>query len=251
MLTSFVIRYHTRRLDNLLQTLRFLNLWHKDVVSQSEVILLCQDKCGEIQTNFKQTKNFNMDLSEMSMSKQLNFGVKNSTSDLIVLLDSDRILPNGYYTNIIQKIQPKEMISTLKMYKIPHMASDEDIINGEYGRIEEWRSTNNKSLTRNIFSGNVLFWKKDFIEVGGADEGYLGYGFEDHDLTESMIKIGVNPIFDQETIELHLFHELKSYGSQDQKKLFINNGIRYCKKWKKPYPSEIVESMSKYSKVLL
>lgn len=251
MITSFIIRYHTRRLDNLLQTLRFLNLWQNSVISNSEVLLLCQDQCGEIKTNFKKTKNFNMNLSEMSMSKQLNFGVENSESDLIVLLDSDRILPYGYFKNIINHIQPREMISTLKMYKIPHMASDDDIINGEYGRIEEFRSINNKSLTRNIFSGNVLFWKKDFLECGGADEGYLGYGWEDHDLTESMLKTGVKPIFEKQSIELHLYHELKTYGSEDQKKLFINNGIRYCRKWKKPFPKEIIQDMSKYSRVLL
>lgn len=244
MLASFIIRYHTRRLDNLIQTLRFLNLWHKSVIEQSEVILLCQDRCGKIKTEFKETHNFNMNLPEMMMSHQLNFGINKSQSEKIVLLDSDRILPQNYFANALQQLQNKTMISCKRMIRITKMVSDEDIINNDFPYYEELR-TDNISLTRNVFSGNVIFNKKDFLEFGGADENYIGYGWEDHDLTESMKSIGVHSIFRDE-IEIHLHHELFSYGSYDQKKLFIKNGIRYCKKWKKHYPIELVKEMKNF-----
>ncbi len=244
MLASFVIRYHTRRLDNLLQTLKFLNLWHNSVIRQSEIILLCQDRCGNIKTNFKETHNFNMELPEMMMSHQLNFGVNKAQSNIIILLDSDRILPQSYFENVLQQLQKKTMISCKKMVRITEMVSDTDIINNQFPYYEEHR-TNNDSLTRNIFSGNVAFYKEDFLEFGGADEGYIGYGWEDHDLTASMTATGVNSIFFNDT-EIHLHHELFSYGSFDQKKLFVKNGIRYCRKWKKPYPKELIKEMKNY-----
>ena len=250
MLASFIIRYYTRRIDNLLQTLRFLELWHSDVISQSEVLLLCQNRCGKIPSGFKQTRNFNMDLPEMSMAPQLNFGVDHAESDLIVLLDSDRILPVGYYRAVFDTIQEKQMVSTLKMNRLTTMTPDRNIINDDYDCYEEWRSTKNDPLTRNIFSGNVTFWKKDFYEAGKADEGYVGYGWEDHDMTQRMESIGVKSIFRKE-IELHLHHEPMTYGKQDQKKLFIQNGVRYCRKWRIPYPDTLKEDIQRNMKAII
>lgn len=251
MLSSFIIRYHTRRLDNLLQTLRFLERWHSPVIKQSEVHLLCHDRCGPIKTGFRKTYNYNMELSEMGMAKQLNFGVEKSNADIIVLLDSDRVLSEGYYERVLDKIQEKQMYSCLRMVRVTRMVADEDIISCQYPSYKEWRSMTNESLSRNIFSGNVTFLKSDFYECGCADEGYVGYGWEDHDMTKRMEKIGVKPVFVEEDLELHLWHEFFTYGTQDQKKLFVKNGVRYCRKWKVPYPPELMQEMQNYSKFII
>lgn len=250
MLASFIIPFHTRRIDNLFQTLRFLERWHGNIIDDCEVLLICQDQCGPIETNFAETRKFDLRMPEMNLPEVTNFGVEKAKSSLLVWLESDRILPKGYFEQVFFEIKSKEMISTEKMHRVSKMVADEDIIAGVYPWYEECRSQTNKMLCRNMFSGNVTFWKKDFLEAGGADPFYVGYGWLDHDLTDSMTKIGVRPIFYTE-IELHLWHEPMTYGSKDQKKLFVNNGIHYCKKWKKRYPPEIIKELQSQTKVLI
>lgn len=189
-------------------------------------------------------------MPEMNLPKVTNFGVEKAESSLIVWLESDRILPTGYFEQVFNKIRPKEMVTTERMYRVKKMVSDEDIISGNYTWCEEWRSKTNEMLCRNMFSGNTVFWKKDFLEAGGADPAYVGYGWLDHDLTDSMTKIGVHSVYYTE-IELHLWHEPMTYGSYDQKRLFINNGVHYCKKWKKRYPPEIMKELQQKTKVLI
>ena len=250
MLASFVITFHPRRLDNLFQTIRFLDYWHKKTIQQCELLLMCQDQCGPIESSFKQTRLFNMKLPEMSLPIQINAGVNEAKSDLIVLLESDRILAEGYFQKVFDTIQPKEIVTTKKMWRISRMVSDEDIINHQYPSYQECRSKDNELLTRNAFSGNTTFWKEDFIKIGGADESYIGYGWLDHDLTSSMEKNGIQTFWRDE-LELHLWHEAMTYGEQDQKKLFIQNAIKYCRKWNRPYPTEIVKEIQKQSKAFI
>lgn len=247
MLASFVITFHTRRLDNLFQTIRFLNYWHKATIQQCELLLICQDQCGPIESGFKETKLFNMKLKEMSLPIQINKGVKEAKSNLIVLLESDRILAEGYFQEVFDTIQPKEIVTTNKMWRISKMVSDEDIILHHYPSYEECRSQTNELLTRNTFSGNTIFWKEDF---SGADEAYIGYGWLDHDLTSSMEAKGIRTVW-RDDLELHLWHEFMTYGEKDQKRLFVQNAIRYCKKWNKPYPKEIIKEMQNYSRGMI
>lgn len=211
---------------------------------------MCQDRCGPITTGFKQTRQFNMALSEMSLPIQINKGIGETESDLIVLFESDRILPAGYFEAVIYGMQPKTMVTTQRMWRVSRMVSDTDISQQRFPHYEEWRNTKNELLTRNMFSGNTTFWKEDFYAAGAADESYIGYGWLDHDLTSAMELIGVEPVY-REELELHLWHEPMTYGEKDQKKLFIKNAIHYCKKWKRPYPPEIVKEIQKQSKAFI
>jgi hypothetical protein len=250
MLASFVIGFHTRRIDNLLQTVRFLELWHADVVKESELVLVCQDRCGRIDTTFRTYHHFNLEVANMQLPKLSNFGISQSTSDNIVLLESDRILPAGYFRTVLSEMQAGQQITTLNMHRLTKMASDQAIIDKTYAYRNEQRSTSNGLGMRNAWSGNTAFKKSDFLAAGGMDESYVGYGWADHDMTAAMHHIGVKSIYRDE-LELHLYHEPMTYGSGDQKRLFIQNGLRYCKKWNHPVPDMLREEISKYTRFVI
>lgn len=250
MLASFIIGFHTRRLDNLLQTIRFLELWHPAVVADSELILVCQDRCGKIDNAFKETQHFNLEVENMQLPKLSNFGVEQAYSENIVLLESDRILPPGYFADAISKLEPGQQVTTKNMLKLTKMASDKDIIDGTFEHRNEYRSVTNELLRRNMWSGNTLFKKEDFEKAGRMDETYIGYGWADHDMTCAMEAVGVKSIF-REEIELHLYHEPLTYGAGDQKWLFIQNGLRFCRKWNQPLPDTLKDEISRYSKILI
>lgn len=246
---SFVIYYHTRRIDNLLQTLRFLTRWHQPVIEQSELILVCHDRCGPVESEFGRTRNFNLELPEMMLPRQCNFGIRQAESENIILLESDRLLPPGYFDAVLTDLKPKQVITTLRMIRPHRPYSDDDLIADQFERYDEWRSATNETLCRNLFSGNATFKAQDYWEAGGMDEAYVGYGWADHDTTNAMTKIGCQPVFRNE-MEIHLWHEPMTYGSVDQKQLFINNGLRYCRKWNVDIPTLLRNEMKQYRRMI-
>lgn len=249
MKASFVIRWHTRRIDNLLQTLRFLELWNP-IVKECEAILVCHDKSWPIATPFGQTRCINLQSPEMHNAKQTNIGVSHTSCDKVVLLDGDRILPPDYFTKVFELLTDKVMITTTNMRKLTFFHTDKEIIANTIGANHEHRTIAEVG-TRCCWSGSTAFRKKDFYEAGGMDEAYIGYGWEDTDMARAMLQIGVKPIMRPET-ELHLFHEGYTYGQKDQKKLFIQNGMRFCKKWGvRPYPPILANEITHYSRILI
>lgn len=238
MLASFLIPFHSRRIDNLAQTLRFLELHDREVLDQSEVILLCHDQIGYIETGFQKTHLENMHLPNMMKPVQLNHGVKMAQSDILVVLDSDRILPPGYFQKVLGSIEEDDMVTTRFMRKLTRPAADIDIIEEKYSFYDEERSISNRAYSRSAFSGNIVLYKKQYEKAGGMDESYVGYGFEDADMTARLTSVGVRPHYRPE-LELHLYHEECSYGDHDQKRMFLDNGLRFCRKWKVPYPQNL------------
>ena len=118
MLASFIIPFHSARIDNLLQTIRFLEENHKSVIASSELLLMCQDRCGQIQTQFQSTRLYNMKYDRIRKCQLLNEAIRFSEADKIVFLDSDRVLPPEYFSSVLSQLQPKTAVTTLKMWRL-------------------------------------------------------------------------------------------------------------------------------------
>jgi hypothetical protein len=250
MVCTFIIPFPSARIDNVLQTVRFLGRNHPEVCKESEIIFSCQDRCGNIPNPFKKDRLINLETDCMRKSKMMNEAAKVASSDLLVFLDSDRVLPAGYFDKVVRNYQPGTAVSTKNMWRLTEPASDEDIIAGKFKYELENKDTTNKAWTRTMFAGNCTVSKADFWRVGGCDESYHGYGFEDHDMTRTLETGGVKFVW-HEDIELHLWHPRLTYGKGDQKKMFIMNGLRYCKKWSLPIPPELQVEMGTYTKGMI
>jgi len=257
---SFIIPFHTARFDNLLQTLRFLTKNHNETIKGSELVTVCQDsieflannqtkELSDLSNEFKVNKHFNMEESEMILAKMINVGVRNCSLNKVIVLESDRILPKDYFKNVENEIKPKTCITCKCMKKLTKNANDEEITNESFEYKDEYRSEENHIGLRNMWSGNTAFWRDDFFEADMMDEGYVGYGWADSDMTNKMKEIGVKSIF-QDEIELHLWHPSQTYGKTNQKRLFINNGIRYCRKWGIEYPDWFKEEIENHRKLM-
>lgn len=248
MSASFIIRFHTERIENLAQMLRFMALWHKETIKNCELITVCQNKlmtplCTE---DWGIHRNFDLDLKEMMLARVTNFGVKQANHEKIIILDSDRIFPTGYFSAVIDQMQQGVQITTQKMKKLKKDHTDSEVINEQFEF--DWDNRSEDFGTRNMWSGNTALMKSDFLKVGGMDESYIGYGWEDSDMCMTMKKAGVN-CFYREEIELHLWHPPLTYGTEDQKKLFIDNGLRLCRKWNKPMPNVLRQEMAQHRTV--
>ena len=153
--SSFMIHFHTQRMDNLLQTLRFLELYHPEVVEKSQLVTICQNSCDPLENKFKNYKHVNMEAECMQLPRLTNEGVEMCDSEKLIILESDRILPKGYFQETIDELKPGIQITTKKMDKIIAPASDEEIIAGNYETTCDDRSTTNELGIKNMWSGNT------------------------------------------------------------------------------------------------
>jgi hypothetical protein len=242
MLSSFIISFHSFRIDNLLQTIRFLESNHPDVVAHSELILLCQDQISPIKSSFANTQTVCMHLPNMQKCKAINHGAKLAAANKIILLDSDRILPPGYFLKVLTTLQPKTVVSARTTHRLTRMATDQEINEVPF-KLEPRKHTN-------IFSGNASFYVSDYWAAGGMNEKYIGYGWEDDDMSQRMLHSRANFVY-REEIEIHLHHHRDSYGTGDQKIMYLNNGIRFHSEWNLPIEAHLREELNDYTKDLI
>jgi hypothetical protein len=180
-----------------------------------------------------------------------NFGVNVASSDKLIILESDRILPEGYFASVIDQLEEGVQITTKRMLRPLADLTDEEIaktdtrwakdlpIEKYEGRRDgfnlEMRNEEAKPGERNMWSGNTALMKSDYEKAGRMDEFYKGYGWADCDMTLTMEGAGIQSIYRDE-IEIHLWHEAMTYGEKNKKDLFQNNGVYFCKKWKQSFP---------------
>lgn len=192
-----------------------------------------------------------MNVECMQLPVLTNFGVDNSDSEKVVVLESDRILPPGYFEEVLEEVKPGISLTTREMDKIIAPATDEDIINDNFETSCDNRSTTNEIGIKNIWSGNTTFMKSDFYRVGKMDESYRGYGWADYDMTFTMEAARILSIYKEGWKELHLWHEGQTYGEGDQKGMYIDNCLRFCRKWRQPVPKYMVEEIVAHRKAKL
>jgi len=242
-MVSFVIYYHSTRVSNLLQTIRFLEKREPDL-KDSELVLVCQDKQIDISSHFASTINIGLEIGTYKKPVMCNAGVRAAKHDLIVLMDSDRILPYGFFTKHTKNFPQKSMLTSVRLYKLQQDYTDEQIESGEIQKVEDFKSSTNEIRKKNMFSGNTIFWKDDFLECGGMDESFVGYGYADNDITHNMLHSGIEPtyLFDE---ELHLNHPCSIFVEYEEitqfKIISAINGVRYMKKWKIPLSKSFYE----------
>jgi predicted glycosyltransferase involved in capsule biosynthesis len=232
MKISFVIYFHSNRAKNLEQMLRFL--FKRENLINSELVLICQDQYNK---NLLGIKPKNLKLKYYHKTKMCNIGVDLAKNEIVALLDSDRILPSKYFEKIYKEIKPKQFVSTWKMYKLNREYTDQEIEKNEVIKLKDFKSIENKTCSKNLFAGNTVFYKKDYLDTGGMDESFYGYGFADTDMTMNIMSKNNDVIWRSEE-EIHLFHPKEiDMGKQKYKfhsEIFTAlNAKKYCKKWKK------------------
>lgn len=267
MLCSFIIGFHTQRKNNLIQTVRFLELLHPEIVAESQLILVCQDSCDPINNNFKKYDHFNLNLTCMHLPYVTNYGVDHTESEKLIILESDRILPKGYFRTVIDQLKPGVQISTQDMVRpqIPITDKQAELcvekiqLFRQFPRAiedlgfpvkHEWRTKENQIGMRNMWSGNTALMKSDFNKVGRMDEAYRGYGWADTDMTNTMERAGIASVFRPE-IEIHLWHAPATYATINDSHMFVNNGFYFCRKWNVEPPDWLLQERAKHAKLML
>jgi hypothetical protein len=228
---SFVFYFHSARYHNLAQTLRFLE--NREILDR-EVILVCNDS---MEVRPRGCRLINMGLAEYRKPLMCNTGVNEAKGDMVALMDADRIMPAGYFSRAANEVKRGQFMSCRRILNLSRPHSDEEIERGDLQVAEEWRAEGCELWRRNLFSGNTVFHREDYLKSGGMDESFVGYGFADTDMTMNVISKGFLPVWSDET-EIHLHHEKdvswngSMHGKETRKKMAESNLCRFLKKWR-------------------
>jgi predicted glycosyltransferase involved in capsule biosynthesis len=159
----------------------------------------------------------------------LNFGIKMAKADIVVSLDADCIVPidsikmcekaiidgaaiawpfNGCFIDVNSDIHNtfintnynyNTLLSGLdKQYTLPLLTR----YNGYYVRCTNMNGSGH-------VGGAVMFNKNSFIAIGGYNENFIGWGYEDNDVVTRLNKLNFKNFRDlkDESICFHLFHK--------------------------------------------
>lgn len=194
---------------------------------------MCNDVSFE---KFPGCRLFNMRLSDYRKPLMCNFGVERAKGEVVALLDSDRIMPRGYFSAQAEVIKPGEFVTCERMRRLTRPHSDDEIESDCMDFFEEKRSRGWEAWSKNLFSGNTLFHKKDYLGSGGMDESFQGYGFADNDMSRNVITKGYS-IRWTDDVEIHLYHppQVMESGRTVGEKQFMkrsqSNLCMFLKKW--------------------
>lgn len=228
---SFVYYFHSTRTENLKQSLRMLFKREKRI---GEVILVCNDRTED---KFENCSVYNMNLENYEKPKMCNFGVSKASCEIVAILDSDRVLPYGYFEAVEDRIKPRKMFSCGTLLQLVRPHSDEEIDSGNLECEMEEKSRGWELRRKNLFSGNTTFMKSDYVSLGGMDERFVGYGFADNDMTYNVMNNGTEAVW-VEGSEVHLYHEKETMerneivGFERYRHTSQKNLNRFLRKWK-------------------
>jgi len=228
---SFVYYFHSRRSENLRQSLRMLFKRERCI---REVILVCNDRTDE---RFDNCRLYNMEMSDYRKPAMCNFGVEKASGDIVAILDSDRILPAGYFGEVSSVARRGAFYSCERMLNLTRPHTDEEIDSGNLDHHVEMKSRDCEIRRKNLFSGNTTFMKEDYLLAGGMDERFVGYGFADNDMTYNIARVGMEAVW-MGGDEIHLHHEKETMeageivGFDKYRNTSQRNLNRFLRKWR-------------------
>lgn len=187
----------------------------------------------------------------------LNTGVKKATREIILYMDSDRIVPTSFLIKVQQIINRRCFVFLSRMYSLRGNVDLQyirklrnDINNGSLDKHKKNLKADHRTLNplnidkKNPMSGCVAFYQDDFLALGGFDASFVGWGYPDYDFFMNLTKnkYQLTPI---KGVEIHQHH---TYNIKPDLRHAMNawNCARYHDKWKLPYPIMLKEKLKKY-----
>lgn len=130
--------------------------------------------------------------------KVVNQAVMNTDADVLLILDADVCLNWKAVKRHIRLVKRGTIISPCRAIRRLNIEQTNNILTG--GRV---RGSTATDMVFHLVGGAFMITRADFIEVGGFDERYEGWGWEDTDLAHRLIH---KQCITVECDAIHLYH---------------------------------------------
>ena len=142
-------------------------------------------------------------------------GIKISKTDIVSILHSDMIIGPCYFENMLKHLKPKTVVCATRIEPPIHPPGKEKIVKdfGDEANTFNWEEfeefTIQKSLndvdkiTKGIFAPWMIY-KKDHLKIGGHDQTFSPYGYEDSDIFNRWILEGFQMVQSRDSLCYHM-----------------------------------------------
>tara|TARA_Y100000592_G_scaffold100941_1_gene183918 strand:- start:176 stop:1339 length:1164 start_codon:yes stop_codon:yes gene_type:complete len=142
-------------------------------------------------------------------------GMKHATNEIVGILHSDMIIGPNYIENMLKHLKKGKVVCATRIEPPIHPAGKEKIVM-DFGmdhndlKIDEFENfclnrqkVSKDVTTRGIFAPWILY-KEDHFAIGGHDQTFAPYGFEDSDIFNRWILAGYEMIQSRDSFVYHL-----------------------------------------------
>lgn len=205
-------------------------------LKETEIIIVNDDPETSIKSLLK---NYKVKLIEntknLGFGKSVNRGIKISKNKYVFLLNSDVVLNNDLFKNSIKHFEEEKKLFAIGLAQTE---SDEDLVgkNSIYWKngFLRHKKASNISFGKTAWAegGSSIFSKEKFLELGGFDDLYSPFYWEDIDISYRAWKNGYKVLFDPSILVKH-HHEstISTYFSlKTIKKISYRNQLIFI--WK-------------------
>lgn len=142
-------------------------------------------------------------------------GMRRSETDIVSILHSDMIIGPNYFENMLKHLQPGKVVCATRVEPPIHPAGKEKIVQdfGDEADNIKWEEFDNfvrqtmnnqkDQTTKGIFAPWMLY-KQDHFDIGGHDQIFAPYGYEDSDIFNRWILAGYEMIQSRDSLCYHL-----------------------------------------------
>ena len=175
-------------------------------------------------------------------------GMRRSKTDIVSILHSDMIIGPNYFENMIKHLQPGKVVCATRIEPPIHPAGEEKIVKdfGDEADTFDWnafesfcneeRTIKFGETTKGIFAPWMLY-KKDHLSIGGHDQRFAPYGYEDSDIFNRWILAGYEMIQSRDALCYHLtcrghrWNKGVGIENSDYKETMTRCGRDFIRKW--------------------
>tara|TARA_R110002012_G_scaffold64648_1_gene169825 strand:- start:591 stop:1754 length:1164 start_codon:yes stop_codon:yes gene_type:complete len=175
-------------------------------------------------------------------------GMRRSKTDIVSILHSDMIIGPNYFENMIKHLQPGKVVCATRIEPPIHPAGEEKIVMdfGDEANNIKWEEFNTFVLSESITKKNKttkgifapwMLYKKDHLSIGGHDQRFTPYGYEDSDIFNRWILAGYEMIQSRDALCYHLtcrghrWNKGVGIENSDYKETMTRCGRDFIRKW--------------------
>jgi len=142
-------------------------------------------------------------------------GMRRSKTDIVSILHSDMIIGPNYFENMLKHLEPGKVVCATRIEPPIHPAGKEKLVE-DFGdesdniKWEEFDTFVRKTIddqqdqtTRGIFAPWMLY-KQDHFDIGGHDQRFTPFGYEDSDIFNRWILAGYEMVQSRDALCYHL-----------------------------------------------